>query len=461
MHVAPTISIADLANHVGEVVTLQGWLYNRTGKGKLVFLQVRDGTGICQCVVFRPNVGDELFAIADKLPQESSLIVTGQVKADARAPGVPGGYELDVQSLRVIQRAEDYPIGPKEHGVEFLMDHRHLWIRSSRQWAVLRVRATVMRAIRDWLDAHGFIEVSTPILTPSAAEGTTNLFEVTYFDETAYLAQTGQLYNEANIFAFGRVYCFGPTFRAEKSKTRRHLTEFWMVEPEIAFCDLDQLLEIEEQFVSHIVQTCLRENANELKLLGRDVGRLAHITPPFPRLTYDDAVKTLQDMHERLKAGQPVETLGGAPLRDIENPDLLKIEWGMDFGSPHETALTQLYDKPVFVVGFPTAVKAFYMEPYPDRPEACKSADLLAPEGYGEIIGGSERISSAALLEQRIREHGLPMEPYRWYVELRKYGSVPHSGFGLGVERTVAWICGIEHVREASPFPRLLNRLYP
>jgi asparaginyl-tRNA synthetase len=460
MH-APIVSIAALPQHVGQVVTLRGWLYNRTGKGKLAFLQVRDGTGICQCVVFRPNVGDETFAVADKLPQESSLIVTGAVRADARAPGVPGGYELDVQSLEVVQRAEDYPIGPKEHGVEFLMDHRHLWIRSSRQWAVLRVRATVMRAIRAWLDEHGFIEVSTPILTPSAAEGTTNLFEVDYFDEKAYLAQTGQLYNEASIFAFGRVYCFGPTFRAEKSKTRRHLTEFWMVEPEIAFCDLDQLLEIEEQFVSHVVQTCLRENSNELKLLGRDVTRLQRVAPPFPRITYDDAVRTLQEMHARLKAGETVTAYDGTPLQGIEDPDLLRIEWGTDFGSPHETALTQRYDKPVFVTGFPSAVKAFYMEPYPDRPEVCKSADLLAPEGYGEIIGGSERISDGALLERRIREHGLPMEPYKWYVELRKYGSVPHSGFGLGVERTVAWICGIEHVREASPFPRLLNRLYP
>jgi len=455
------IPIEHLSRYVGQVVTLRGWLYNKTGKGKLAFLQVRDGTGICQCVVFRPNVGDEVFAIADRLPQESSLTVTGIVKADPRAPGVPGGYELDVQSLQVIQRAEDYPIGPKEHGTEFLMDHRHLWIRSSRQWAVLRVRATVMRAIRAWLDDHGFIEVSTPILTPSAAEGTTNLFEVDYFGEKAYLAQTGQLYNEANIFAFNRVYCFGPTFRAEKSKTRRHLTEFWMVEPEIAFCDLEQLLEIEEQFVSHIVQTCLSENADELRVLGRDVSRLQSIAPPFPRITYDDAVARLKDIHARLKAGEAVQAHGGAPLQDIEDPDLLKIEWGMDFGSPHETALTQLYDKPVFVVGFPSAVKAFYMEPYPGRPEVCKSADLLAPEGYGEIIGGSERISSSELLEQRIRAHGLPISAYRWYVELRRYGSVPHSGFGLGVERTVAWICGIEHVREASPFPRLLNRLYP
>ncbi len=453
--------IQDLPRLVGETVTLQGWLYNRTSKGKLVFLQVRDGTGICQCVVFRPNVGDELFAIADKLTLESSLIITGTVRADARAPGVPGGYELDVQTLQVVHRAEEYPIGPKEHGVEFLMDHRHLWIRSSRQWAVLRVRATVMRAIRAWLDAHGFLEVTTPILTPSAAEGTTTLFEVDYFGEKAYLAQTGQLYNEATIFSFGRVYCFGPTFRAEKSKTRRHLTEFWMVEPEIAFCDLDQLLEIEEQFVTHLVHTALRENANELKLLGRDTRKLERVQPPFPRITYDEALERLKDVQARLQRGETVLNCEGEPLQDIPDPALLDITWGMDFGSPHETVLTQLFDRPVFVTGFPTAVKAFYMQPYPDRPEICKSADLLAPEGYGEIIGGSERISDAALLEQRIREQGLPLEAYRWYIDLRRYGSVPHSGFGLGVERTVAWICGIDHVREASPFPRLLNRIYP
>ncbi|MCS7324651.1 MAG: asparagine--tRNA ligase [Anaerolineae bacterium] len=453
--------IRDLPQRVGETVTLQGWLYNRTSKGKLVFLQVRDGTGICQCVVFRPSVGDELFAIADKLTLESSLIVTGTVRADTRAPGVPGGYELDVHTLQVVHRAEEYPIGPKEHGVEFLMDHRHLWIRSARQWAVLRVRATVMRAIRAWLDSHGFLEVTTPVLTPSAAEGTTTLFEVDYFGEKAYLAQTGQLYNEAAIFSFGRVYCFGPTFRAEKSKTRRHLTEFWMVEPEIAFCDLDQLLEIEEQFVTDIVHTALRENANELKLLGRDTRKLERVQPPFPRITYDEAIARLKDVQARLQRGETVSNCDGEPLQDVPDPALLDITWGMDFGSPHETVLTQLFDRPVFVTGFPTAVKAFYMQPYPERPEICKSADLLAPEGYGEIIGGSERISDAALLEQRIREHGLPLEAYRWYVDLRRYGSVPHSGFGLGVERTVAWICGIEHVREASPFPRLLNRIYP
>jgi asparaginyl-tRNA synthetase len=440
-------SIHDLSQHVGETVTLQGWLYARTDKGKLVFMQVRDGSGIAQCVVFKRDVDEATFEAALHLPQESSLIVTGEVRADPRAPGIPGGYELGVKALQVVQRAAEYPISPKEHGVEFLMDNRHLWIRSSRQWAILRVRATVMRAIRGWLDQNGYIEVSTPILTPSAAEGTTNLFEVGYFDDKAYLAQTGQLYNEADIFAFNKVYCFGPTFRAEKSKTRRHLTEFWMVEPEVAFCDLDQLLEIEEQFVSYIVQSAMRENENELKSLGRDLNKLASITPPFPRVTYDDAVVRLKELQ--------------AQATDPEQKQLLDITWGMDFGAPHETALTQLYDKPIFITGFPSVVKAFYMEPHPGRPEVCKSADLLAPEGYGEIIGGSERISDPDLLLKRIHDQGLPEAAYQWYIDLRKYGSVPHSGFGLGVERTVAWICGIEHVREASPFPRLLNRLYP
>ena len=441
------IRIENIARHVGQEVTLQGWLYDKTDKGKLSFLQVRDGTGIVQAVVFAKEVAPELFDLSKRIGQESSVEVTGTVRADARAPGIPGGFEIGVKDLRVVQMAADYPITPKEHGVEFLMDNRHLWLRSSRQWAVQRVRSTVLRAIRDWLDSHGFMEVSTPILTPSAAEGTSTLFEVDYFGEKAYLAQTGQLYNEANIFAFGRVYCFGPTFRAEKSKTRRHLTEFWMVEPEIAYCDFDQLLEIEEQFVSHIVQTCLKERAVELKFLGRDTSKLQNITPPFPRVRYDEAIDLLYALREK-------ET-------DAEQKELLKIEWGDDFGAPHETALAQQFDKPVFVVGYPTAVKAFYMELWPGRPEVCKSADLLAPEGYGEIIGGSERMADPDLLVKRIQEHGLPMEPYKWYVELRRYGSAPHSGFGLGVERTVAWICGLEHIREVSPFPRLLNRLYP
>lgn len=444
---ATLIRIQDIAAHVGETVTLQGWLYDRTDKGKLQFLQVRDGTGIVQCVVFKKDVSEEVFAAAARITQESSLEITGSVRADPRAPGTPGGFELGLTEVRLVQLTQEYPITPKEHGTEFLMDWRHLWIRSSRQWAILRVRATIMRAIREWLDTSGFIEMSTPIITPAAGEGTSNLFELDYFGENAYLAQTGQLYNEANIGAFGRVYCFGPTFRAEKSKTRRHLTEFWMVEPEIAYCDLDQLLVIEENFVSHIVQTCLRERGPELKALGRDTTFLEKMVPPFHRIRYDDAVALLQKL--------------AAAETDPEKQAQLKIEWGDDFGSPHETELTKQFDKPVFVVGYPTAVKAFYMEPWPGRPEVCKSADLLAPEGYGEIIGGSERISDYDTLVRRIHEQKLPIDNYKWYLDLRKYGSVPHSGFGLGVERTVAWICGTEHIRETSPFPRMLQRNYP
>jgi asparaginyl-tRNA synthetase len=443
----PLIRIQDIPAHVGETVTLQGWLYDRTDKGKLQFLQVRDGTGIVQCVVFKKDVSEEIFATAAKVTQESSIAITGAVRADPRAPGTPGGFELGVSEVRVIQLAHEYPITPKEHGIEFLMDRRHLWIRSARQWAILRIRATIMRAIREWLDTNGFLEMSTPIITPAAAEGTSTLFELDYFGESAYLAQTGQLYNEANIGAFGRVYCFGPTFRAEKSKTRRHLTEFWMVEPEIAYCDLDQLLVIEENFVSHIVQTCLRERAAELRALGRDTSVLEKMIPPFPRITYDEAIDRLQKLAE-------AET-------DFEKKELLKISWGDDFGSPHETELTKQFEKPVFVMGYPTAVKAFYMEPWPGRPEVCKSADLLAPEGYGEIIGGSERISNYDILLQRINDHKLPVENYQWYLDLRKYGTVPHSGFGLGVERTVAWICGTEHIRETNPFPRMLQRMSP
>ena len=442
-----TIRIQDIARHVGQQVRLQGWLHNRTDKGKLQFLQLRDGTGFVQCVVFQKEVAEEAFAAAAQLTQESSLLVTGVVREDPRAPGLPGGYELGVSDLQVLQLAQDYPIQPKEHGVEFLMDNRHLWIRSQRQWAVLRVRATVVRAIRDWLDGHGFVNMDTPILTPAACEGTTTLFETDYFGEPAYLAQSGQLYNEAAIYAFGRVYCFGPTFRAEKSKTRRHLTEFWMVEPEAAFCDLEQLMETEEQFVSYIVQTCLRERAQELALLERDTAALERVAPPFPRLSYDEALEMLRQIR-----GEAV---------DEEVKEQLRIEWGDDFGSPHETELTRRFDKPVFVYGYPTRAKAFYMEPWPGRPEVSKSVDLLAPEGYGEIIGGSERISDPDLLLQRLDEWGLPREAFAWYIDLRRYGSAPHSGFGLGVERTVTWICGIDHLRETIAFPRLLKRVYP
>ncbi len=446
----PIIRIEHIARHEGQEVTLRGWLQLKTGKGKLQFLRVRDGTGIVQAVVFRGNVSEAEFEAAKRLSLESSLIITGLVRADARAPGVPGGYELDVRSLQVVQEAaEDYPIGPKEHGIEFLMDNRHFWLRSNRQWAILRVRATIVKAIRDWLDNNGFILVDTPILTPAAAEGTTTLFQTDYHGTPAYLAQTGQLYNEANIFAFGRVYCFGPTFRAEKSKTRRHLQEFWMVEPEIAWCKLEELLEIEEQFVSYIVQTVLRERAAELKALERDTSHLEKVIPPFARLSYDEAVARINEAAAR-----------GVTVPPHDDP-LPPLEWGNDFGAPHETFIASLFDKPVFVHHYPSAVKAFYMEPEPGRPEVCRSADLLAPEGYGEIIGGSERMSDPDMLLAAIDRHGLPREPYRWYIDLRRYGSVPHSGFGLGVERTVAWICGLEHIRETIAFPRMLGRLNP
>lgn len=441
------VSIEKIADYVGEEVTIQGWLYAKTGKGKIQFLQVRDGTGILQAVLFRPNLPEEVFELGKRLSQESSVVARGVVKQNDRAPGVPGGYEIDTTDLQVIQEAEEYPITPKEHGVDFLMENRHLWLRSRLQWATLRIRATVMRAIREWLDGHGYLEMSTPILTPAAGEGTSTLFEVDYFGDTVYLAQTGQLYNEANIYAFGKVYCFGPTFRAEKSKTRRHMTEFWMVEPEVAFCDLDQLMEIEEQFVSYIVERCLAERANELAVLERDIGALEKIQPPFPRISYDEAVKRIEQIR--------------AETDDPEEKELLAIEWGQDFGSPHETALTQEFEQPIFVYGFPTEAKAFYMEPWPNRPEVCKSVDMLAPEGYGEITGGSERISDPELLLQRIHQDNLPEEAYDWYLDLRRYGSVPHSGFGLGIERTVAWISGIHHVRETNPFPRMLGRVYP
>jgi asparaginyl-tRNA synthetase len=442
------IRVQDIARHIGEQVTLQGWLYNKTDKGKLQFLQVRDGTGIVQAVVFQKDASPETFAAAQKATLESSLVVTGVVREDKRAPGIPGGFEVGVKDLQIVQLVTaEYPIGPKEHGTEFLMDNRHLWLRSSRQWAVLRVRATIIKAIRDWLDDNGFLNVDTPILTPSACEDTTTLFETDYFGSPAFLAQSGQLYNEAGIAAFGKVYCFGPTFRAEKSKTRRHLMEFWMVEPEVAFCDLNGIMEVEEQFVSYIVQTTLKERAMELKALGRDVARLEKVTPPFPRISYDEALDVIRQVRDCTD--------------DPEQKKLLEIEWGTDFGSPHETAVAESFEKPVFVHHYPAAFKAFYMEPTPDRPETCESVDLLAPEGYGEIIGGGQRMSRVEDLENAIKKHNLPREAYAWYVDLRQYGSTPHSGFGLGVERTVSWICGLDHIRETIPFPRMLNRLYP
>ena len=445
----PVIRVEEIAKYTGQEVTVQGWVYSRTDKGKLVFLLVRDGSGFVQCVAFKGDLPEALFDQLTRLPQESSVIISGVVREDKRAPGIPGGYEIGVKEIKIVQTAaEDYPMALKEHGVDFALDNRHLWIRMPSQWAILRIRGTVISAIREWFELNGFINMDTPILTPAAVEGTTTLFETEYFDEgKAYLSQSGQLYNEANIMAFGKVYCFGPTFRAEKSKTRRHLTEFWMVEPEIAFCDLDGLMEVEEQFVTHIVKRVLLERGPELKSLSRDLAKLEIIEPPFPRISYDEAAKIIQELYEK-------ET-------DPEKKDLLKFDWGMDFGAPHEAALTSRYEKTLFVYGYPTRVKAFYMEPWPGRPEVCKSVDLLAPEGCGEIIGGSERISSPDLLLQRIHEQGLPEAAYKWYLDLRRYGSVPHSGFGMGVERTVAWICGIEHIREAIAFPRMIKRVYP
>ncbi len=434
------VRIENIADYVGQEVTIKGWLYNRTDKGRLQFLQVRDGTGIIQVVAFEKDVAPEVFADVVRLTRESSLIVTGVVRADKRAPGVPGGYELNLTGLEIVQIAEEYPIAPKEHGVDFLMQHRHLWIRSSRQWAILRIRATIIKAIRDWFDSNGFILMDTPILTPAACEGTTTLFETDYFGTPAYLSQSGQLYNEANIMAFGKVYCFGPTFRAEKSKTRRHIMEFWMVEPEMAYVDLDGCMEVGEQLVSYIVQQVLEKRGPELKLIERDTSKLERIVPPFPRITYDRAVEM---------------------INELGRDQGVSIEWGDDFGAPQETLLSEHFEKPVFVHHYPTAVKAFYMAQEPERPETCKSVDLLAPEGYGEIIGGGERSPDINFLEEQIKRHNLPREAYKWYLDLRRYGSVPHSGFGLGVERTVAWICGLHHIRETIPFPRLLGRIYP
>ena len=443
------IRVDQIAEYTDQEVRIQGWVYNRTDKGKLVFLLVRDGSGFVQCVAFKGDLDENTFDQIMRIPQETSVVIIGKVREDKRAPGIPGGFEIGVKEIKILQEAnEDYPMSLKEHGVDFALDNRHLWLRMPSQWAILRIRATVISAMREWLDNHGFINMDTPILTPAACEGTTTLFETPYFDEgMAYLAQSGQLYNEANIFAFGKVYSFGPTFRAEKSKTRRHLTEFWMVEPEIAFCDLDQLMEIEEQFITHIVKRVLKDRQPELKSLGRDLTKLEQIEAPFPRISYDQAT----EMMEQIRSEEA----------DPEKKELLQFNWGMDFGAPHETELTSKFEKPVFVFGYPTKVKAFYMEPWPGRPEICKSVDLLAPEGYGEIIGGSERMSNYELLLERIHEHNLPEESFKWYLDLRKYGSVPHSGFGIGLERTVSWICGIEHIRESIAFPRTIKRVYP
>ena len=431
------IAIADAARHQGESVEIAGWLYNLRKSGKIVFPILRDGTGLMQCVAMKNNLPEETFESLKHLTQESSLMVRGKIRAEARATG---GYEMDVESVEILQKvseADPYPITPKDHGVEFLMDHRHLWLRSQRQHAIIRVRHEIVKAVRDYFDNHGFTLVDTPIFTPAACEGTTPLFEVNYFDdEKAYLTQSGQLYNEANAMAFGKVYCFGPTFRAEKSKTRRHLTEFWMVEPEMAFADLEEIKRVAEEFVVYVVGRVLDKRREELKVLERDVTKLEAVQAPFVRMSYDDAVKNLQERGS-------------------------EIQWGGDFGGGDETILTQQFDRPMIVDRFPSAIKAFYMAPDPDRPEVALGVDVLAPEGYGEIIGGSQRIHDPELLLRRIEEHHLPKEAFDWYIDLRKYGTVPHGGFGMGIERCVAWICGLEHIRETIAFPRMLYRLRP
>ena len=446
--------INELKGRIGETVTLKGWLYNKRSSGKLVFLQLRDGTGIVQCVVFRPN-SEELFEAANSIGQESSIIVTGTVKEDTRSTL---GVELDVTSLEIVQNSHDYPITPKEHGTEFLMDNRHLWIRSKKQHAVLKVRHTVIKATRDFFDNNGFTLADTPIFTPAACEGTTTLFEVDYFgDDKAYLTQSGQLYNEATAAAFGKSYAFGPTFRAEKSKTRRHLTEFWMVEPEVAFASYEDMMDLGEGLILAIVERVLEDRQEELKVLERDIAKLEAITPPFPRLHYDDAVKMLNERN----ADAPVRSSSDGNADADEGVRVPHFEWGGDFGAPDETYLSNRHGKPVFVHHFPTAIKGFYFEVDKDRPETALGIDLLAPEGYGEIIGGGERAASLEYLEAQLEAHDLPRESFEWYLDLRRYGSVPHAGFGMGIERCTAWMAGIEHVRETIPFPRMLYRLKP
>lgn len=428
------ITIKDASKFVDQEVTIGGWLASKRSSGKIAFLQIRDGSGFIQGVVVKAEVGEEIFARAKSVSQESSLYVTGVIQKDERSPF---GFELQVKNIEIIHESLDYPITPKAHGPEFLMDNRHLWLRSKRQHAVMKIRNEIIRATYEFFNEEGFVKVDPPILTGSAPEGTSELFATKYFDEDAYLSQSGQLYMEAAAMALGKVFSFGPTFRAEKSKTRRHLIEFWMIEPEMAFIEFKENLEVQEKFVSSIIQSVLKNCELELNTLGRDTSKLEQIQAPFPRITYDEAIKFL---HEQ---------------------GFDDIQWGDDFGAPHETAIAESYDKPVFITHYPTKIKPFYMQPDPDREEVVLCADLIAPEGYGEIIGGSERIHDQELLEQRINEHGLSEDAYKWYMELRKYGSVPHSGFGLGLERTVAWISGVEHVRETIPFPRLLNRLYP
>jgi asparaginyl-tRNA synthetase len=425
--------ISDVSKHEGQDVTIRGWLYNKRSSGKLWFLLVRDGTGVIQAVVSKADVEEETFLACEQATQETSLSVTGKISPDKRAPG---GYELQVKSVQIHQVAQDYPITPKEHGVPFLMDNRHLWLRSSRQVAVLRVRHEIIRAVRDFFDNNGFTLVDAPIFTPAACEGTTTLFETQYFDEKAYLTQSGQLYMEAAAMALGKVYCFGPTFRAEKSKTRRHLTEFWMVEPEVAYADLDDDMKLAEDFVGYIVQRVLESKKEELKVLERNTAPLEKITPPFPRISYDEAAKMLKDKG-------------------------IAFDYGTDLGGTDETLISEAFEKPVMVHRYPTEVKAFYMKQDPQDPSKALCVDVLAPEGVGEVIGGGQREDDLDMLMAKIKKHNLPTEAFDWYLDLRKYGTVPHAGFGLGIERTVGWICGLPHVRETIPFPRMLYRLKP
>lgn len=425
--------IEDISNFKDKEVEIRGWVFNKRSSGKVRFLLIRDGTGLIQGTIFSSKKDDPLFKKFDTLTQESSLIVRGLVKEDKRAPG---GFELTIKDVEILQVADEYPITPKAHSTPFLMEHRHLWLRSQKQHAILQIRTELIKAIRDFFDDRGFRLMDTPILTPSACEGTTTLFETDYFDQKAFLSQSGQLYNEATAMAFGKVYCFGPTFRAEKSKTRKHLIEFWMVEPEVAFATLEDITELGEDLVVYIMERILEQNKKELEVLERDTKPLERIKKPFPRLTYDEAQKMLT------KKGS-------------------KMEWGDDFGAPEEALLSEIFDLPVCITRFPAKIKAFYMQPDEKRPELALGVDMLASEGYGEIIGGGQRIHDLDLLEKKIKEFKLPREDYKWYLDLRKYGSVPHSGFGLGIERMLAWICKIKHIRETIPFPRLLYKIYP
>ncbi|MFC4322689.1 asparagine--tRNA ligase [Litchfieldia salsa] len=427
-------TISEVHKYVDQEVTIGAWLANKRSSGKIAFLQLRDGTGFIQGVVVKAEVDEDVFTKAKSITQETSMFVTGTIRKDERSAF---GYELAVANVEIIHESVDYPITPKEHGTEFLMDHRHLWLRSKRQHAVMKIRNEIIRATYEFFNSNGFTKVDPPILTGSAPEGTTELFATKYFDEDAYLSQSGQLYMEAAAMALGKVFSFGPTFRAEKSKTRRHLIEFWMIEPEMAFYQFEDNLKVQEEYVSFIVQAVLDNCSLELQTLGRDTTKLEKIVAPFPRISYDDAIKFLHDK------------------------GFTDIQWGDDFGAPHETAIAENYEMPVFITHYPTKIKPFYMQPAADRDDVVLCADLIAPEGYGEIIGGSERIHDNQLLQKRLEEHGLTSDAYKWYNELRQYGSVPHSGFGLGLERTVAWISGVDHVRETIPFPRLLNRLYP